>query len=237
MKKWQKWQKNWYFTKGSVTGAPLLAPLPSFGRLPHPPLCASQFPPCPSSIIPLHPSKSPCFIPTNRTPWPTTSSAPMPCDPVPTVVSLAAAPKFLGCFSFSCSFPSKAPLVSKHGGCRQPMCDPEGCATVLGVARGGTPNPHPRGQPLNPLVEPNLGGRRAGWPAAGLPGGGGGSVGTPTYIPQNDPHETLIILNVHNWGRKIFQKNLPINLGSHQPRSGPEVGLGSKYFFVFLTSF
>ena len=25
---------------------------------------------------------------------------------------------------------------------------------------------------------------------------GGGLVGTPTYIPQNDPYDTLIILNV-----------------------------------------
>ena len=34
------------------------------------------------------------------------------------------------------------------------------------------------------------------------PRGGGGSVGTPTYVPQNDPHDTLIILNIHNWGKK-----------------------------------
>ena len=27
--------------------------------------------------------------------------------------------------------------------------------------------------------------------------GGGGSVGTPTYIPQNDTHGTLLILNIH----------------------------------------
>ena len=28
--------------------------------------------------------------------------------------------------------------------------------------------------------------------------GGGGFVGTPTYIPQNDPHDTLITLKLHN---------------------------------------
>ena len=39
----------------------------------------------------------------------------------------------------------------------------------------------------------------------------GGSVGTPTYIPQNDPHDALIILNIHNWGEKNFKKNLPIS--------------------------
>ena len=71
----------------------------------------------------------------------------------------------------------------------------------------------------------------------GWGGGGGGSVGTPTYIPQNDPHDALIILNIHNWGENFFQKNLPINSGSHQPRSDPEVGSGSKSFFVFFIHF
>ena len=32
---------------------------------------------------------------------------------------------------------------------------------------------------------------------------GGALVGTPTYIPQNDPHDALIIMNIHKWG-KIF---------------------------------
>ena len=59
-------------------------------------------------------------------------------------------------------------------------------------------------------------------------------MGTPTYIPQNDPHDTLIILNIHNWGKIFFKKNLPISSSSHQPRSDPEVGLGSKSFFVFF---
>ena len=69
------------------------------------------------------------------------------------------------------------------------------------------------------------------------PGGGGGSVGTPTYIPQNDPHDTLIILNTHKWGKIFFQKKLPINSGSHQPRSDPEAGSGSKSFFVLFRHF
>ena len=30
-----------------------------------------------------------------------------------------------------------------HGGCHQPMCDPEGCATVLGVVGGGGGDPPP----------------------------------------------------------------------------------------------
>ena len=35
---------------------------------------------------------------------------------------------------------------------------------------------------------------------AGVPGvGWGRSVGTQTYILENDPHDTLVMLNVHNW--------------------------------------
>ena len=60
-------------------------------------------------------------------------------------------------------------------------------------------------------------------------GTGGGEGG-----PQNDPHDTLIVLNIHNWGKKNFKKNLPINSDPHQPRSHLEVGSGSKIlFYVF----
>ena len=62
-------------------------------------------------------------------------------------------------------------------------------------------------------------------------------MGTPTYIPQNDPHDTLIILNMHKWAKIFFKKNLPINSGSHQPRSHPEVGSGSKSFFYAFQPF
>ena len=57
-------------------------------------------------------------------------------------------------------------------------------------------------------------GRRAGrgvWTGAALPavpGGGGGP--TPTYMAQNDPHITLIILTAHMWGGVFFVKtNFP----------------------------
>ena len=80
-----------------------------------------------------------------------------------------------------------------------------------------------------------------------LGGGGGGlggsahqppgSVGTPTYIPQNDPHDALIILNIHKWCKNCFRKNLPISSGSHQPRSDPEVRPGVKKFSVFFKIF
>ena len=65
----------------------------------------------------------------------------------------------------------------------------------------------------------------------------GGSVGTPTYIPQNDRHDALIILNIDQWGKKNFGKNLPISSGSHQPRSDPEVRSGVKKFSVFFKHF
>ena len=58
---------------------------------------------------------------------------------------------------------------------------------------------------------------------------------TPTHMPQNDPHDALIILNIHKWGKKFFQKNLPISSGSHQPRSDPEVRSGK--FSVFFKHF
>ena len=67
------------------------------------------------------------------------------------------------------------------------MCDPKGCATVFGVVgRGG-------GEGLTQIL--GVGG--SGGQPPGSPGGVGGLVGTPTYIPQNDPHDTLIILNIH----------------------------------------
>ena len=63
-------------------------------------------------------------------------------------------------------------------------------------------------------------------------------MGIPTKVPQNGPHDALIILNIHNWGKKIFRKNLPISSGSHQPRSDLEVRLGVKFcvFHPFLNS-
>ena len=121
------------------------------------------------------------------------------------------------------------PVDLHHGGRRQPMCDPEGCATVLGAEGGGDPSPPP--WLTQTLGVGGLGGQPPGPPG----GGGGGSVGTPTYIPQNDPHDTLIILNM--WGKIFSKKRLPINSGSHQPRSDPEAGSGSKSFFVLFSHF
>ena len=36
------------------------------------------------------------------------------------------------------------------------------------------------------------------------------SVDTPTHIPQNDPHNMLIILNIHKWGEIFFKKNCKV---------------------------
>ena len=71
-----------------------------------------------------------------------------------------------------------------QGGRPVQILDPNRVQKLLGVWRGG-------------------GGGGVGG-SAGVPRGG--SVGTPTYIPQNDPHDALIILNTHKWGKKNFQK-------------------------------
>ena len=62
-------------------------------------------------------------------------------------------------------------------------------------------------------------------------------MGTPTYVPQHDSHDTLIILNVHKWVKKIFRKICPfaqalISQG-HTRRSGQ----GSKIFLCFSNIF
>ena len=62
-------------------------------------------------------------------------------------------------------------------------------------------------------------------------------MGTPTYIPQNDPHDALIILNINKWGKKKLAKNLSISSGSHQSRSDLEVGSGVKFLFCVFHPF
>ena len=38
----------------------------------------------------------------------------------------------------------------------------------------------------------------------------GGCMGTPTYMPQNYPHDALFIWN--NWGKIFFQKKITYQL-------------------------
>ena len=66
---------------------------------------------------------------------------------------------------------------------------------------------------------PRTFGVRRGWwvgrSAAGIPWGGW-AVGTPTYIPQNDAHDALIIWNIHKRGKLFFQQKC-----AHQLRLPP----------------
>ena len=57
-------------------------------------------------------------------------------------------------------------------------------------------------------------------------------MGTPTSKPQNDPHDALIILNIHKWGKNVFKKNVPISSGFHQPRI-QRSGQGQNVFVFF----
>ena len=69
---------------------------------------------------------------------------------------------------------------------------------------GHTPPEGGRESRPPPFIDPNPGGMRVVRSAAGVPRGGGGSAGSPTYVPQNDPHDALIILNTHSAGRGLL---------------------------------
>ena len=102
------------------------------------------------------------------------------------------------------------------------------------AAEGGTTLIQPEGgggvAALNHRVPKSLGV----WKGGGCrpvsrrgPGGGGG--GTPTYTPQNDPHDALIIMGV----KKVFRKICP---STQAPISqGPTRRSGQGLFCVFQT--
>ena len=69
---------------------------------------------------------------------------------------------------------------------------------------------------------------------AGLPRGGGG--GTPTYTPQSDPHDALIILNIHSWG-KFFQKKFAHQLRLPSAKVRPRGRVGVKILFCVFHPF
>ena len=100
------------------------------------------------------------------------------------------------------------------------MCDPEGCATVLGVVGGGGGG----------FVDPKPGGQRVGRSAAGLPRGA--SVGTPTYKPPHDPHDALIILNI-----QFFKKKFAHQLRLPSAKVRPRGRVGVKIFFCVFHPF
>ena len=62
------------------------------------------------------------------------------------------------------------------------------------------------------------------------------SVGTPTYIPQNDPHDTLIILNMHKLG-KIFSKKIAHQLRLPSAKVRPRGRVGVKILFCAFQPF
>ena len=116
------------------------------------------------------------------------------------------------------------PQQSRHSFCHRTIFG-DACGTgreggVGGADRGGGGRGLMPGLQVFSLV--GGGGKWVGRSAGRIPRGG--SVGTPKYKPQNDPHDALIILNIHKWGKKIFRKNLPIGSGSYQPRSDQFLG-------------
>ena len=100
------------------------------------------------------------------------------------------------------------------------MCDPKGCATVVGDESAGGEG--------GGLVDANIRGRPVGRSAAGLPGAeGGGGVGTPTYKPKNDYQDKLIFLNTHDWRKKNIQEKFAhqLKLPSTKVQAGGWVGV------------
>ena len=95
----------------------------------------------------------------------------------------------------------------------------------IGLRGGGPLGAHfPNPPPLPPFVA--MPGEGV-WEGAHGGGGGGESVGTPTYIPQNDPHDVLTILNIHKWG-KFFQNFFPpLRMGYKQTKLA--LGIGSPF--------
>ena len=101
------------------------------------------------------------------------------------------------------------------------MCDPEGCATVLPA-------------PLPPWLTQTLGVGRLGGQPPGSRGGGGGLVRRPTYIPQN--YDTLIILNMHKWGKFFFTKKFAHQLRLPSASVRPRGQVGVKILILCFSS-
>ena len=67
---------------------------------------------------------------------------------------------------------------------------------------------------------------------------GGGVGGYPNNIPQNDPDEALIILNLHNWGKNIFfKKNCPLIRAPISQGLAQRTGRGQNPFLCFSSIF
>ena len=101
-----------------------------------------------------------------------------------------------------------------------------------GGAAGSNSRPQPGAKTFGGL-EGGGGGGVSG-SAAGVPGGGGGQWVPQHTLPQNDPHDALIIWNIHNWGKKSFQKKFAhlLRLPSAKVQPGGQVR-GANLFLCF----
>ena len=87
-----------------------------------------------------------------------------------------------------------------------------------------------------PKVQGGGGGLLVGQVVARRRGPRGGSTGTPTFIPQNDPRDALIISNTHKSGNNFFAKKIAYPSARVSQGPMPEVGCQVKvFFFVFFT--
>ena len=62
-------------------------------------------------------------------------------------------------------------------------------------------------------------------------------MGTPTYVPQNDPHDTLIILNMHKWVKVVFKKICPSTQAPISQGPTRRLGRGQNPFLCFSSIF
>ena len=64
-------------------------------------------------------------------------------------------------------------------------------------------------------------------------GPAGMSVDIPTFIPQNDPHNALIIWNIHKWSEIFLKKNCRSTQAPMSQGSTRRSGRKSKCFLCF----
>ena len=145
----------------------------------------------------------------------------------------------------------QSPCHLTHGGHRQPMCDPEGCSTVWGAVEGGTPPPFVDPNPAERGTESEVAPKWARWlhnpcrlggPHRFKAGGrirGGPQVARWLHNPCSlgGPHRFKAGNLNKKKSRPITTALANAQTGSHQPRSNPEAGSGSKSFFVLFSHF
>ena len=111
------------------------------------------------------------------------------------------------------------------------------------MATSPLPSRDPRGAAYsNSRPQPGaktFGGLEGGGGVGGLAGQLPGSLerGTPTYIPQHDPHDMLVILNIHKWVEIFFRKIFPLAQAPISQGRTQRSGQGSKFFLCFSNIF